>query len=424
MKRKGIKTILTLCMVLAMLFGNVLSVSAEETTEELYYSGAEVDETGKYYYVIRSYTGAYGSGGNGYIYEVKINTTSPLTGYKTEDDGTEYVTYNFGDTAYEDGRVLALTHEYVSSTTTYVDKDMNVLWTKEETNSVGTWKVYEDLDGYIETNAPIFSLKTSAWNYLETLNDSDATNKKPVVNQSLYFKNVGYTVRAENSSEYPDETYITFTWDTDNLQSGDCLEIMTKNHYTKIGGDQVIGFHNYLTASSGIDCFVGSYEMSQTSAVKAWFETVENKPLVFKEYDTDIYFLRPVRGNQQGLWVRVTMGRTTPTSSPYITGIEYGEFTEEGEWIKDDNATVSEGGDHGIDQGGNIITNEEIEDMIQLDNIGDLFKYLINNLEVLVGYFGQLPQLINTVIGWLPAPIIVLICCSIAVVILLRIFGR
>lgn len=268
-----------------------------------------------------------------------------------------------------------------------------------------------------------FDLK-EFYQYLSDGNNPELENKPPVVDNSLFLKNVGYSVRAENSSEYPDETFIKFTWDIDNLQSGDLLEIRTRNHYTKIGGDKVIGFHDYITAKDFVNCFNGSYEMSQTDAVKAWFATVEGKPLVFKDYDTDMYFLRPVRGNQLGLWVRVTMGRKTPTSSPYVEDIEYGDFSPDGDWIKNDDVTIGQGGNHGIDQGGNVIAPDDIENIVKLESIGDLFKYLFSNLKLLIGYFGEIPFLINSVMGWMPTPIIILICAFIAIVILLRIFGR
>lgn len=268
-----------------------------------------------------------------------------------------------------------------------------------------------------------FDLK-ELYQYLSDGNNPELENKSPVVDNSLFLKNVGYSVRAENSSEYPDETFIKFTWDIDNLQSGDLLEIRTRNHYTKIGGDKVIGFHDYITAKDFVNCFNGSYEMSQTDAVKAWFATVEGKPLVFKDYDTDMYFLRPVRGNQLGLWVRVTMGRKTPTSSPYVEDIEYGDFSPDGDWIKNDDVTIGQGGNHGIDQGGNVIAPDDIENIVKLESIGDLFKYLFSNLKLLIGYFGEIPFLINSVMGWMPTPIIILICAFIAIVILLRIFGR
>lgn len=243
----------------------------------------------------------------------------------------------------------------------------------------------------------------------------------------FYLKNLGYTVTAEDSSEHPDETFIHFTWDTDNLQEGDLLEIKTRNYYTKFGGDKIIGFNDYITADDSVSAFSGKYDMSQTDAVKKWFSTVENKPLAFKDYDTDMYFLRPVRGNVGGMWVRVTMGRKTPTSSPYIKDVEYGDLSEDGDWTKNEDITSSEGGNHGFNQKGDVIApglSNPDGGTVDINSIWDLFKYLWSQLNTLVGYFGQLPQLINQVIGWLPSPVIVLICGSIILVIILRIFGR
>lgn len=257
----------------------------------------------------------------------------------------------------------------------------------------------------------------------------DYVSGLPITDTDLqfYLKNLGYTVTAEDSSEHPDETFIHFTWDTDNLQEGDLLEIKTRNYYTKFGGDKIVGFNDYITADDSVSAFSGKYDMSQTDAVKKWFSTVENKPLAFKDYDTDMYFLRPVRGNVGGMWVRITMGRKTPTSSPYIKDVEYGDLSEDGDWTKNEDITSSEGGNHGFNQKGDVIApglSNPDGGTVDINSIWDLFKYLWSQLNTLVGYFGQLPQLINQVIGWLPSPIIVLICGSIVLVIILRIFGR
>lgn len=439
MKNRKIVTCLLLSLIL--LFGNVLSVSAEETPnaetpvkdeDKIFYDGLQADSDGMYLYTLEWYTGCYASTGIYTTTTLRSSVPLVLTYDDLEGRYGKYHNFNIGTRLNDNGDNLShINSDYTVKTyRTGRGKELSEIVLGSDsasstTSIAGIHVFYEEKDAFISTNIPIFNDKNAAINYIKNGDDSGVTNKKPFIDKAFYLKNVGYTVRAENSSEYPDETFIKFTWDTDNLKNGDLLEIKTKNHYTKIGGDQVIGFHDFITSSSGVDCYSGFYEMSQTDAVKAWFKTVENKPLVFKDYDTDIYFLRPVRGNQYGLWTRVTMGRKTPTSSPYIKDIEYGDLSPDGDWTKDEGTTNSEGGNHGIDQDGTVKPPTPSDgDTIDIDSPWELIKYLFNNISTLISYFGQLPQLINAVIGWLPNPIILFICGSIVLVIILRIFGR
>lgn len=444
--KKRLNLILTFILSMTMVFGSVLTASASESdntinVDNIFYDGTpgKDPDTGKYKYVLGLKNVVDSSNWSEYYYE--FYTTNPICSYYYQ-EGTwresEYSQYNltdfFPDFSEYPSTITGL--EYIYSYQIICENGEETF--KDITDIQGHSNFYrlyyknsngKDMHTELHTNIPAFGTIESAKEYINNGDDSGVINKKPVVNNSFYLKNVGYSVRAENSSEYPDETYIKFTWDIDNLQEGDLLEIRTRNHYTKIGGDQVIGFHDYIIVNDGISCYSGSYEMSQTDAVKSWFATLDNKPLVFKDYDTDIYFLRPVRGNQYGLWVKITMGRKgflfgTPTSSPYIKDIEYGNITDSGDWITDDNVTTIEGGNHGIDQNGNILTPSDSSIIQYFDTPWDLIKYLFSNLSNLMNYFSDLPTLINNVIGWLPNPIIVLICASIAVVIILRIFGR
>lgn len=443
MKKKTLSIFMVLIFAMTLFFGNALNVFADESSDfdNIYYDGLpEKDSDGYYNYVVACYEYFNSETGGYYFHYRELKSNLPLVAFKYSNYTDKFDKFGFAN-KYDSatgGAVFKFVNgvsngvSYVTSITGYdtLVSDTGEVTTNTSINiNTNFWFVNNTVGyaGSFTTNIPLFNDEEAACNYLDTYIDSGAINKKPVVNNSFYLKNVGYSVRAEDSSENADETYIKFTWDTDNLQEGDLLEVKTKNHLTKIGGDQIIGFYDYVTSSSGVDCYSGVYEMSQTDAVKAWFSSLENAPVVFKDYDTDIYFLRPVRGNQYGLWTKIVMGRTTPTSSPYIKDIEYGELDDNGDWSVSDDVTTAEGGNHGIDQNGNVIASGPVNSdgtTVDINSIGDLMKYLISQLGTLIGYFGQLPQLINQVIGWLPSPIIVLICGFIAVVIILRIFGR
>lgn len=435
--KKKFRFLTTIFLILTLAFGSVFTVSAKESNEIL-------DNLNSYFSLTTEFTAVCSNDSEDFPFSVdRIKVDTPKHFIYLETPNSSYESGYQGHVfLVSESSTMRMGHSFLTSDKEHIDStlegeiefyDVNY-WSFTFTDTSNKkWYIYEFglflLPPVEQCNIPRYRTEHTGKEFLNllftgTLTGDDVESLNPVINNEFYFKNVGYSVRAENSSEYPDETFIKFTWDTDNLQDGDLLEIKTRNHYTKIGGDQVIGFHDYITTSDNVDCFSGSYEMSQTDAVKAWFATVEGKPLVFKDYDTDMYFLRPVRGNQLGLWVRITMGRKTPTSSPYIKDIEYGDFTEDGSWIKNEDATIQQGGNHGIDQGGSVIAPDDAENIIELENIGDLFKYLISNLKLLIGYFNELPFLINSVIGWLPTPIIVLICAFIAIVIILRIFGR
>lgn len=453
MKKIDIKKIVTgafmAVMVLIQALITSVPVYASETSdtdlrdsENIFYDPNSKNNDGFYYYLVRTESNGEGNKKNAYIRYYYIKSEVPIC----------YVPASIPSNGNYDGYQICLLfnnevkfgstygkmklYKFISQFPNRENEDILLEGTEAENSTFSSmyavsavpYPQYNYSDYYkFSCTAPIFTSLESAEKYLRNNDDSSVSNKQPTVNNKLYLKNLKYNVTAENSSEYPDETFIHFTWDIDNLQQGDLLEVKTKNHYTKLGGDQIIGFNDYITANDSVSAFSGKYDMSQTDAVKKWFSTVENKPLVFKDYDTDIYFLRPVRGSELGLWVKVVMGRKTPTSSPYIKDIEYGDLSEDGDWTKNEDITSSEGGNHGFNQKGDVIApglSNPDGGTVDINSIWDLFKYLWSQLNTLVGYFGQLPQLINQVIGWLPSPVIVLICGSIILVIILRIFGR
>lgn len=251
--------------------------------------------------------------------------------------------------------------------------------------------------------------------------------KPDELEKGWYLKNVSYKVTADDSPSSEagaDATYIHFSWDTDNLQEGDLLEIKTKSYYKKILGEQLSGFHDFITKSDGVSAYEGKYSFSQYEATKAWFNSLENKPIVFKEYDTTDYYLRPYRQGQYGGWVHIKMGRSTPTSSPYIEDIEYGDFDDDNNWTVDEDLTDKNGGHHGVDQGGGYIPPDQSDNPFTGTNIAGIFSYFYDFMKQIPAMLGDLPALVGNIISFLPKPIIAFIGIGVIVAIILRIVGR
>lgn len=251
--------------------------------------------------------------------------------------------------------------------------------------------------------------------------------KPDELEKGWYLKNVSYKVTADDSPSSEagaDATYIHFSWDIDNLQDGDLLEIKTKSYYKKILGEQLSGFHDFITKSDGVSAYEGKYSFSQYDATKAWFNSLENKPLVFKEYDTTDYYLRPYRQGQYGGWVHIKMGRSTPTSSPYIEDIEYGDFDDDNNWTVDEDLTDKNGGHHGVDQGGGYIPPDQSDNPFTGTNIAGIFSYFYDFMKQIPAMLGDLPALVGNIISFLPKPIIAFIGIGVIVAIILRIVGR
>lgn len=273
----------------------------------------------------------------------------------------------------------------------------------------------------------IFADQDSFSKYLSTGGGEYDIIKPDELEKGWYLKNVSYKVTADDSPSSEagaDATYIHFSWDIDNLQDGDLLEIKTKSYYKKILGEQLSGFHDFITKSDGVSAYEGKYSFSQYEATKAWFNSLENKPLVFKEYDTTDYYLRPYRQGQYGGWVHIKMGRSTPTSSPYIEDIEYGDFDDDNNWTVDEDLTDKNGGHHGVDQGGGYIPPDQSDNPFTGTNIAGIFSYFYDFMKQIPAMLGDLPALVGNIISFLPKPIIAFIGIGVIVAIILRIVGR
>lgn len=286
---------------------------------------------------------------------------------------------------------------------------------------------------FLSGNVRLFKDNKSLMAYVKSGDTSGMIEvKDPENEKNWYLKNVSYKVTADDSPSSEagaDATYIHFSWDTDNLQDGDLLEIKTYNYYKKILGEKLSGFYDFVTYSDGVAASSGKYSFSQYTATKAWFNSLENKPLAFKEYDTTDYYLRPVRMGTLGVekyggWVHIKMGRSTPTSSPYIKDIEYGDFDDDNNWTVDEDLTDKNGGHHGVDQGGGYIPPDQSDNPFTGTNIAGIFSYFYDFMKQIPAMLGDLPALVGNIISFLPKPIIAFIGIGVLVAIILRIVGR
>ena len=297
----------------------------------------------------------------------------------------------------------------------------------------GTDSRYQVTKFLISGNIKIFKDFDALNSYIKSGDTSGMIEvKDPENEKDWYLKNVSYKVTADDSPSSEagsDATYIHFSWDTDNLQDGDLLEIKTYNYYKKILGEKLSGFYDFITYSDGVNASSGKYSFSQYTATKAWFNSLENKPLAFKEYDTTDYYLRPVRMGTLGVekyggWVHIKMGRSTPTSSPYIEDIEYGDFDDDNNWTVDEDLTDKNGGHHGVDQGGGYIPPDQSDNPFTGTNIAGIFSYFYDFMKQIPAMLGDLPALVGNIISFLPKPIIAFIGIGVLVAIILRIVGR
>lgn len=375
---------------------------------------------------------------------VKANDDVEILGYlRTFDSGEQYVYFVVCHNGVEsfNESLSNLLSDYVGVLMNY---DKNGQLTSSRTIDVnfilGNAHYYAPPDSIqvvtcIVTGLKIFKDREALDVYLE--NGSLDGMIKEELDTSWYLKDIRCEVTADDSpsgSGGEDATYIKFYWLTDNLQDGDLLEIKTRNYYKKIGGDQVYGFHDYITFHDNISCLDGifsdeegnergSYTLGQYDATKAWFATVENKPLIFKSYETEIYYFRPYRNGKYGKWCKVTMNRFGDAGSPYIEDVEVGDLDDDGNWDKDDELTDDNGGNHGVDQGGNI-TRPDPDNPFEGTNIAAIFQYMFDFFKSIPSLLGDLPALVNSIIGFLPLPVIGFIAAGILVAIVLRIVGR
>lgn len=377
----------------------------------------------------------------------KAKDNAEIAGYlNTYEDGSQLLSFMI---ILEDGTTSQLS-KYLSDVVRvrmFYDKNGNLT----ETQNISKEYWYQNLD-YYQPPDSIYTLLISVTG-MKIFKDNEAFRAyvengsldgmiKEELDSSWYLKDIRCNVTADDSpsgSGGEDATYIKFFWLTDNLEDGDLIEVKTHNYVKKIGGEQISGFHDFITWHDNISALDNlfdftdkngetteraSWTVGQKDTVKAWFALLENKPLIFKTYETDVYYFRPVRNGKFGKWCKVTMKRNPLTNgSPFIDKVEIGDIDDDGDWSKDPDLTDENGGDHGSDQGGNITTPDP-DNPFEGTNIAGIFSYLFDFFKSIPSLLGDLPALVNSIIGFLPLPVIGFIAAGILIAIALRIVGR
>ena len=389
-------------------------------------------------------------GGNGntvHIYEKIINTKSnvfqvkdrtakanddvEIVGYlRTDDYGNQYLMVR----ACRDGEELkGLVSDYLSDSVGVV-MNYNEKGQLISSSTIPVYDILSQVNYYsspdnlqqftsIVTGMKIFKDLESYEAYLD--NGSLDGMIRDEVDKSWYLKGVHFSRESGVDAvpeQYRDNVAVYFTWLTDNLQEGDLLEIKTHNYLKKPFGDQISGFHNYITWQDNVSAYVGKYRFLQYDPAKAWVDSLDNKPLFINSYDTDTYYLRPYRNGKTGVWCKVVMGRDS-AGRPYAKDISYGDLDDEGDWDEDEDATEEEGGHHGIGVDDDI-TYPDDENPFDGEGITGIFKTFFDFMKSLPSLLGDLPELVKTIIGFLPDWVIAFIGIAIIVVIILRVVGR
>lgn len=372
---------------------------------------------------------------------------SEIVGYLSTTNWVDSTDYNLNLYVVKDGNFSQISSKNIS--------DCVGIHEMYESNGKQRWSVAVTKDGNFPLTGYMYSYGGDRYQYFTSFSGfkifqnqesmeayaSDGSLDgmlKDELDKEWYLQDIRCVVTADDSPTSEageDATYITFTWLTDNLQDGDLLEIKTHNYLKKIGGDQISGFHDYITHSNNVsaydDLFTdnegnerASYTMSQYDATKAWFNTLDNKPLIFKSYDTDIYYFRPYRNGVYGAWCKVTMYRNPLIKgTPMIESVEMGDFDEDDDWVIDKELTEKNGGVHGVDQNGNIIY-PDTDNPFEGTNVTGIFKWFFDFMKEIPSFLGDLPSLVGSIIGFLPPQILGFIALGVVVAIILRIVGR
>lgn len=464
--KKG-KLIILIGLIFTMLFGNVFTVSAEENkenvndTEDYFYTGEiPKDESGNYVYF---FYGRASKSNNWYRFQIKSEKKIAMYSEFVEDYIGKTVTverfwlcgysFSFGDYIDKWQADSKLTHaDYYDFV--YYDADSDKYLNDDPFSTrVPPYKVYSDSyaieKGYFDfftTTAPIFMDSEKAMNYLKNGDDSGIINKEPVIDEQLYLKNIRWKTEALTGSGGKEDCYCFMSWDTNNLLSGDTVDIRIESWYQHyILGKKVSGIYDVITNKSvddfsstswshaysyGLDLSKGSFYFDYLTFPMLYANSIDSNIKNIYNGGINSMYLRLNRFDsktgikKQGLWVKVNF-KESSVSYPDIDSIQAGTIDEEtGIFTPNNNTDYGENG-YGINgETGNIVPPNGGGDFGDIDSIDELGEYLFNSLKKLFASLGQFPSFLSSVFSFIPLPIIALIGGSIVVVIILRILGR
>lgn len=460
---KRIKLLTCLTLALALIFGNSLTAYASEITDEetairdenniFYDPSTAKGEDGKWHYVYSVYETISDAGSVRYTAE--IVSEQPMCMFMGDiyqsKSGYEMQPYYIvnTDTYNYPIRNISLnniyySYEYSNAYYTVVDKDGKVNQTERFGTSFNV-NMSNGYKGMVATNIPIFANRDIANNYLATMDDSEATNKKPA---SVYDKELGYLhnlnyeylVIDDEESGVPKEAIYRFTWDKyyDSYDSTYSVEVWAVcNVETK----KFFGLgESELTRSERKHVKTVPYVVERDGQISGIAEITNTEMNALFQSDWDVggvyvstawnydYYLRIVKDETYGPWT-VWSHLYGPLKGSDTSNIYVAEDDENGNIVKDTNTEYGSGitKDPSVGVGGTI---EDAEDSLingsKFDgsDFSSWFQYILEVFKSFLATLGEFPHMLGQVFTFLPEPIILMLCAVLVLCVIFRIVGR
>lgn len=459
MKKKS-KLIILLGLVFTMLFGNIFTVSAAETTANWWQMITGKSVLGSSF----EFQGNISDINNYYDINLTYGESSvPVYGYAYAVQGTAYgpesyavYVYLYSESPFSvmgtnincNGDEIESEKENLGSYDVMKSSYQGKEYYSTGFNSVNTGIIKSDLPvNLIKPEKPIYNFN-QLLDYLLGGGDSDFIYKPTPdeVDETLYLKNIRWKTEALTGSGGKEDCYCFMSWDTNNLLTGDTVDIRVDSWYQHyILGKKVSGVYDVITNKSvddfsstswshaysyGLDLLKGSLYFDYLTFPMLYANSIDNSIKNIYNGGVSAMYLRLNRldsktgKSRQGLWVKVNF-KESSVSYPDIDSIQAGTIDEEtGIFTPNNNTDYGENG-YGINgETGNIVPPNGGGNFGDIDSIDELGEYLFNSLKKLFASLGQFPTFLSSVFSFIPLPIIALIGGSIVVVIILRILGR
>lgn len=245
---------------------------------------------------------------------------------------------------------------------------------------------------------------------------------------------------------YPDADYLShyFTWDDTYPKYDDFYKVemrasctVTVKKYLGLGKktdytsdilhitDGVYNELSLIIASNDLNAYFEDFIQDKR---EHWYNMA---PYTFTYYFRIYIYDEEIGAYRYGQWVRLL-----PNGDAYVwdgyTGT-VGDIDDDGNWTSDPGSDYGDGvtnpvtGGSGDDLDSAIEDAEKNEDAqldLSLSNIGDIAKWLVDQLSNMVSALGQFPNFIASLFSFLPPQIIAFIAVALMAVVVCRFLGR
>lgn len=445
--KKRIKKIIVLCMALAMLFGNVLTVSASEATEKNTFENS----LRKYFTLTKSFDMVGGDTNIDRYKVVRYEFSEPVYvgifhRYRPDLDGdyfnvwmiSEKENVKYGDIINNNiseeylqgylGREIeldsTLSGRFVADGKTYYYMKLDCSF-YDGYNS--TLPVYACPAEYPELGSPerLVEAFSSGYKFTQTgISDSSLAEFDENLDfVNLRFKELNGTPKShsfkwDSNSAYDENTYVTIHCDI--------------KYRPILGTLHSISDYGWLTRFDEYPATSLSYTCLCTEPVESYFKINNIDWSSFNTQWVDCYYLQVLKYHpdtdawtKSNIWYIDPVSNTTGTVSggdAYIGKADKNELT--GEYEKDTGYRVDP-------ETGEIVSNpiDDVFGDITSDSsisgyFSGLWNFFIKGFRTLADGLGEIPQLVSSVVSFLPPSVITLLGLSVVVCIILRIVGR